>query len=91
MRYHVPRIFSSFLHWLENMLSLSYLLSRSTEDQLRILRPNSKLLRQTSRVLSKQDLKQEEIDEIANELQKFVTDISRSNKSLDECKYDKMR
>ncbi|ENN74867.1 hypothetical protein YQE_08636, partial [Dendroctonus ponderosae] len=50
-----------------------------------------RLLRQTSRVLSKQDLKQEEIDEIANELQKFVTDISRSSKSLEESRPEKIR
>ncbi|KAH1014195.1 hypothetical protein HUJ04_003075 [Dendroctonus ponderosae] len=66
-------------------------LLRSTEDHLRILKPNSRLLRQTSRVLSKQDLKQEEIDEIANELQKFVTDISRSSKSLEESRPEKIR
>ncbi|XP_030761463.1 sperm-associated antigen 1 [Sitophilus oryzae] len=65
-------------------------LLRATEDRLRLLKPNSRFLRQRTLVLNKKDLKKDEVDQIANDLQKWVTDVSRCSRELDERKCNKV-
>ncbi|XP_076271137.1 spag1 axonemal dynein assembly factor [Rhynchophorus ferrugineus] len=64
-------------------------LLRATEGQLAKLRPNSKCLRQRCRVLNKNDLEKDELDKIANDLNKWVANVSKCNRELEERKSNK--
>lgn len=64
---------------------------RATENQLTKLRPNSRFLRQICTVLNKNELEKDELDQIANDLNKWVTDVSKCNRELEERKSNKIR
>ncbi|XP_044754075.1 sperm-associated antigen 1 [Coccinella septempunctata] len=58
-------------------------LMRAVEDKLKILHPKSKFLRNTSRVLSKDELESREWNDISTDLSEWIIDISEDNKELE--------
>ncbi|XP_066147561.1 sperm-associated antigen 1 [Euwallacea fornicatus] len=59
-------------------------LLRATEDKLRRLKPNSRFLRRTSKVLNKKELAENEVELISDDMQKWVSDVSRDSKELEQ-------
>ncbi|XP_050309488.1 sperm-associated antigen 1 [Anthonomus grandis grandis] len=66
-------------------------LLRATEEQLKRLRPNSKCLRKACRVLKRNELQRDEVEQLSNDLQKWTADISRTSRELDERKTNKIK
>ncbi|KAL1491226.1 hypothetical protein ABEB36_011855 [Hypothenemus hampei] len=66
-------------------------LMRCMEKKLSEIRPTSKCLRRSQKVLNRDDLKKEEIDSISADLQNWAKNVSRSSKELQQHKTDTVR
>ncbi|CAH1130253.1 unnamed protein product [Ceutorhynchus assimilis] len=66
-------------------------LLRAIEDKLQRLKPESKLLKYSTPVLRKQDLLQNDRNEINQDLRQWVTDMSKNSRELDKRKTNKIQ
>ncbi|CAG9858507.1 unnamed protein product [Phyllotreta striolata] len=64
-------------------------LAKCTEDRLRVVKPKSKHLKEQVRVLRKNELNKEEVNEINSDLEHFVSDVNKKDKELDSRKCKK--
>ncbi|KAG5897435.1 hypothetical protein JTB14_002698 [Gonioctena quinquepunctata] len=66
-------------------------LIKTTEERLRVVKPKSKLLEKVVQVLGKQDLKKEELQEISEDLNNFVLQMSKNDKELESRRHTTTR
>nr|XP_023019143.1 sperm-associated antigen 1 [Leptinotarsa decemlineata] len=64
-------------------------LINTTERRLSTVKPKSKLLKKVVRVLEKQDLRKDELEEISEDLNEFVLQVSKTDRELESRKSNK--